>query len=139
MKRRILAVIIIALAVLFCQSSGVVLAAICPHLRAPHETCHGMVAADDSHEMQHRNAEAFQTSDSGVVCNHCVIPVGNKRDDLALQEANGAQRASDLTVLLHQTTPDSPAFVKTVTWVAKAHGPPRDAGPLYVLINVFRI
>ena len=139
MKRRILAVIIIALAVLFCQSGGVVLAAICPHLRGSHETCHGMVAADHAHELQHRNAEAFQTSDSGGACNHCVIPVGNKRDDLALQETNGAQRPSDLTVSLHQATPDSPAFVKTVSWVAKAHGPPRDAAPLYVLINVFRI
>src|SRR6476646_9483132 len=124
MKRRFVAVIIVALAMLFCQSSGVVLAAICPRVRGPHEHCHGMVAVE-SHETQ--NAEAFETSDSGAACDHCVIPVGNKRDDLALQEANGAQRASDLTVSLHQTTPDSPAFVKTVTWVAKAHGPPRDA------------
>ena len=136
MKRRFVAVIIVVLAVLFCQSGGVVLAAICPHLRGSHETCHGMVAVK-SHETQ--DADAFETSENGGACNHCVIPVGNKRDDLALQETNGAQRASDLSVSLHQATPDSPAFVKTVSWVAKAHGPPRDAGPLYVLINVFRI
>jgi hypothetical protein len=137
MKRRFVAVIIVVLAVLFCQSSGVVLAAICPHLRMPHETCHGMIAAVESHET--KNADAFENSDNGGACNHCVIPVGNKRDDLALQETNSAQRANDLTVSLHQATSDSPAFVKTVSWVAKAHGPPRDAGPLYVLINVFRI
>jgi hypothetical protein len=137
MKRRFVAVIVIALAVLFCQSGGVVLAAICPHLRTPHETCHGMVAAIESHETQH--PDAFETSDSGAICNHCVVPLGSKRDDSALQEANSAQRANDLAVSIHQATPNSSAFVKTVTWVAKAHGPPRDAGSLYVLINVFRI
>ena len=137
MKRRFVAVIIVALAVLFCQSGGVVLAAICPHLRGSHETCHGMIAAVESHETQ--QADAFETTDSGTACNHCVVPLSNKRDDSALQEANSAQRASDLTVSLHQATPNSPALVKTVTWVANAHGPPRDAGSLYVLINVFRI
>lgn len=137
MKQRFVAVIIMALALLFCQSGGVVLAAICPHLRGSHESCHGMMAAVHAHETQ--QADAFETSDSGAACNHCVVPLSNKRDDSALQEANSAQRASDLTVSLHQGTADSPAVAKTVTWVANAHGPPRDAGSLYVLINVFRI
>ena len=139
MKRRFIAVIIVVWAVLFCQSGGVVLAAICPHLRATHETCHGMVAAVAPHEMQHANADAFETSDSGAVCNHCVIYTSNKRDDTALQEANSAQRASDVTVSIASATADSTAVLRTVAWVAKAHGPPRDSGPLYVLINVFRI
>jgi hypothetical protein len=137
MKRRFVAVIIVALAVVFCQSGGVVLAAMCPHLRAPHEMCHGMMAAVDSHEMQH--ATAVQASDSGAVCNHCVVPAGNKRDDSVLQETNSAQRANDLTVSTTLATPGSSAPLKTVTWLAKAHGPPRAAGALYVLINIFRI
>lgn len=139
MKRRFIAVIIVVWAVLFCQSGGVVLAAICPHLRATHETCHGMIAAVAPHEMQHANGEAFETSDSGAVCNHCVIYTSNKRDDTALQEANSAQRASDVTFSIASATADSTAALRTVAWVAKAHGPPRDSGPLYVLINVFRI
>ena len=139
MKQRFVAVIIVALAVVFCQSSGVVLAAVCPHLRAPHETCHGMVAAVDAHETQHANTEAFQTGDSGAACNHCVIPAGNKRDDAVVQETSSAQRASDLSISLSLFAINPPALLKTVTWVAKAHGPPRDAGSLYVLINVFRI
>ena len=138
MKRRFVAVIIVVWAVLFCQSGGVVLAAICPHLRATHETCHGMVAAVEPQEMQHANSDAFQSSDSGAACNHCVIHASNKRDDTALQEANSAQRASDLTVSTTLATAN-PAVLKTVAWVAKAHGPPRAAGALYVLINVFRI
>jgi hypothetical protein len=138
MKRRFLAVIIVALAVLFCQTGGVVLAAMCPHLRASsHQICHGMVTASESHEMQHANA--FQTSNSGAACNHCVVPAGNKRDDAALQEANSAQRASDVTVSIPLVIGTPPALLKTVTGVAKAHGPPRHTGALYVLINVFRI
>lgn len=139
MKRRFVAVIIVVSAVLFCQSGGVVLAAICPHLRAPHETCHGMVAVVATHEMQPANGDAFETSDTGAACNHCVIHASNKRDDTALQEANSAQRASDLTVAIVFATINSTAVTKTVAWVAKAHGPPREAAPLYVLINVFRI
>lgn len=137
MKRRFVAVVIVALAVVFCQSGGVVLAAMCPHLRAAHATCHGMVAAVESHEMQYANA--VQASDSGAVCNHCVVPAGNKRDDAALQGTNSAQRADDLTVSNTLAIASSPALLKAVTWVAKAHGPPRDAVALYVLINVFRI
>ena len=139
MKRRFSAVIIVALAVLFCQSGGVVLAAICPHLRTPHQSCHGMVATVSTNETQPADAEVFQTSESGVACNHCVIPAGNKRHEAVLQEANSAERASDLSVSLSISTVNPPALLKTVTWVAKAHGPPRDAGALYVLINVFRI
>lgn len=139
MKRRFIAVIIVALAVLFCQSGATVLAAMCPHLRATHETCHGMVAAVESHEMQHANAYAFETSDTGATCNHCVIHASNKRDDTALQEANSAQRTTDLTVSTTLATASAPALLRTGAWVAQAHGPPRDADPLYVLINVFRI
>src|SRR5690349_10306034 len=139
MKQRFVAVIIVALAVVFCQSSGVVLAAMCPHLRAPHQTCHGMVAAVAADETQHANTDALQTSDSGAACNHCVIPASNKRHDAVLQEANSAQRATDLSVSLFLSAVNPPALLKTVTWIAKAHGPPRETGSLYVLINVFRI
>src|SRR5689334_1483504 len=132
MKRRFVAVIIVALAVVFCQSGGVVLAAMCPHLRAPHETCHGMMAAVHSHDT--RDANVLQTSDNGAVCNHCVVPAGNKRDDSVLQETNSVQRANDLTLSTALATPGSSALLRTVTWVAKAHGPPRDAVALYVLI-----
>src|SRR5690349_13400291 len=111
MKRRFVAVIIVALAVLFCQSGAVVLAAMCPHLRAPHQMCHGMVATVSADETQPPNAEAFQTSESRVACNHCVIPAGTKRDDAILQEANSAQRASDLSVSLSISAVNPPALL----------------------------
>ena len=139
MKRRFLAVNIVMLAVLFCQTGGVVLAAICPHVRGPHETCHGMVMAVEPHEMQHADGDALETSDSGATCTHCIMHARNKRDDSALEQANSAQRAIDLTVSTSVAIANPPALLRPVTWVAHAHGPPRDAGSLYVLINVFRI
>jgi len=98
-----------------------------------------MTTPGDRQETQHANADAFQTGESSVMCSHCVAPAGNKRDDAALQEANSTQRAHDLTAPVSLATGNQPALLKAKTWVAKAHGPPRDAGPLYVLINVFRI
>jgi hypothetical protein len=139
MKRRFVAIVLVTLAVLFCQKGGVVLAAICPHLRAQHESCHAMSRAVESPEMQHASGAAFETSDAGLTCNHCVVTAGNKRDDSAMQEANASQRASDVAVSHSLPTANPAALTKAVTWVAKAHGPPRDTAPLYLLLNVFRI
>jgi len=138
MKRRFVAIVFVALAVLFCQS-GVILAAICPHLRAQHESCHAMSHAGEMPEMQSANGAAFETSDAGATCNHCLIHARNKRDDSAVEQANASQRAADVSVAPSLPTANPPALTKPLMWVAKAHGPPGDTGPLYVLLNVFRI
>ena len=139
MKKRLVAIVFVALAVLFCQSGGVVLAAICPHLRARHESCHAMAPAAEMPQMQHASGAAFETSDEGATCNHCIINLSNKRDDSAVEQANASQRASDVTFSPSLPTANQPALTRSVTWVAKAHGPPGDNAPLYVLLNVFRI
>jgi len=139
MKRRLVAIVFVALAVLFCQSGGVVLAAICPHLRAQHESCHAMARGVEMPEMQHANGTAFESSDAGGTCNHCVINARNKRDDSAVEQANASQRASDVTVSHSVPSAIPPALTNPITWAAKAHGPPGDNAPLYVLLNIFRI
>src|SRR5690349_5994868 len=128
MNRRFAVVSIVALAVLFCQSGGVVLAAICPHLRAQHETCHAMTQEMTvaHHESERAPGKAFETIDGGAVCNHCAVYARNKRDDSALEQPNASQRTSDLSASLQLTTDNPPALLKSVTWIAKAHGPPRD-------------
>jgi len=140
MKKRLIAIVFVALAVLFCQSGGVVLAAICPHLRAQqHESCHAMAPVAEMPEMQHASGAAFETSDEGAICNHCIINLSNKRDDSAVEQANASQRASAVTFSPSLPTANPPALTRSITWVAKAHGPPGDNAPLYVLLNVFRI
>jgi hypothetical protein len=139
MKRRLVAIVFVALAVLFCQSGGVVLAAICPHMRAAHESCHAMARVAEMPEMQHASGAAFETSDAGTTCNHCIINLRNKRDDSVVEQANASQRASDVTVSHSLPPGNPPALTSCVTWVAKAHGPPGDNAPLYILLSVFRI
>src|ERR1051326_4022376 len=80
MSQRFIAVIFVAVTVLFCQSGGLVLNAICPYARAQHEICHGMTHDVASHQQQRANDEAFEASDDGATCNHCVIHARNKRD-----------------------------------------------------------
>jgi len=139
MSQRFIAVIFVAVTVLFCQSGGLVLNAICPYARAQHEMCHGMTHDVASHQQQRANDEAFEASDDGATCNHCVIHARNKRDDAALQETNSSQRAAELTVASALAPVCPPALLTTITTVANAHGPPRDSGLLYVRLNVFRI
>jgi hypothetical protein len=118
MNRRFVATAIIALAVLFSQGGGSALAAICPHLRLQSSGCHEtVVAAANHHEPEHAPGVAFETTDSAASCN----------------------RASELTTSTAGSVAGPPTLSKTIAWMARAHGPPRDSGPLHLLNNVFRI
>lgn len=143
MNGRFVATAIIALAVLFSQGGGSVLAAICPHLRSlTNNKCHEMQApevTDSHHEPERAEGAAFKTTGSSAACNHCAVHSRTKRDDSTLQPANASQRASDLTISIPESMAFPSSLSKTIAWVAKAHGPPRASGPLHLLNNVFRI
>jgi hypothetical protein len=147
MNKRFVAVTMLALAVLYSQGGGTVLAAICPHLRSLNNTCHDMAAGTEHHTMSHAPAEtssepakgdAVEANDPGMFCNHCAVRTRNKRDESVLQQPNLTQRGSDVITL-------TPLFIvayppaHAATWVARAHGPPGSNAPLHVLINFFRI
>lgn len=142
MNRRLVATAIIALAVLFSQGGGSALAVLCPHLRSLNNSCHETQAqefAASHHELERPNGHAFETTDSAAPCNHCAVHSRTKREDSTLQPANTSQRASDLTTSSSPSITVPPSLLKTIAWMAKAHGPPRDSGPLHLLHNVFRI
>lgn len=142
MNRRVVATAIIALAVLCSQGGGSALAAICPHLRSQNNSCHetpAQNATDKHHEVERATGDAFETTDASPACNHCAVHSRNKRDDSTLQPANASQRASELTLAISPSVAVPPSLLKTIAWTAKAHGPPRDSGPLHLLNNVFRI
>jgi hypothetical protein len=142
MNRRFVATAFIALAVLFSQGGGSALAAICPHLRSLNTSCHETQAkevAGHDHELERATGRAFDRTDSAAPCNHCAVHSRTKRDDSTLQPANTSQRASDLTISIPGTVAGPPSLSKAIAWVAKAHSPPRDSGPLHLLNNVCRI
>ena len=135
--------IILALAVLFSQGGGSVLAAICPHLRSLHNaSCHeiAQVVSAGDHAMRHDSDEpVFETEDAAISCNHCAVHSRTKPDDSALPQLDTFQRANDLVTPIAATfiAPSLPS--RTIAWTANAHGPPGAAGPLHLLLNVFRI
>ena len=142
MKRRFVATLIVALAVLFSQSGGLVLAAICPHLRAeqPDNSCHTeSQTVAEHHQPAEQAGHAFSTEGTDVRCNHCVVHSRNKREESALQKAYTPQRADDhkSTVPVLKFAP--PSLLKTSAWSKKAQSPPGSTAPLHVLLNVFRI
>ena len=150
MKRRFVAALIVVLAVLFSQGGGHVLAAICPHLRAaaqePEKSCHTN-AQDVVAEHHHGSVatrvdttrDAFETKESDVRCNHCVVHSQSNREEPSLQQTNTTQRTGDSKVTTTTFTPAGPSLLEAVKPVAKAHGPPGFTAPLYLLVNVFRI
>jgi hypothetical protein len=143
MNQRFVAAIIVALAVLSSQAGGSVLAAICPHLRSPHNASCNEAPPNTSvvhHQMDNANGDAvFETEETAASCNHCAVHSRTKRDDSARQSTDSVQRASDPSVADAFSAAGPPSLVRTVTWFARAHGPPGNAGPLHLLLKVFRI
>ena len=144
MNKRFVTTATIALAVLFSQGGGSALATICPHLRSLtlNNSCHEMQTqemADKHHERARADGEAFETSDSTAPCHHCAVHSRTRRDDSTLQPLNASQRASDLTIAVAPAVAGPPSLLGTNAWIANAHGPPCDSGPLHLLNNVFRI
>lgn len=140
MKRRFIAALVVALAVLFSQGGGFVLAAICPNLRAakPDTACHknSPEVVAEHHQADEATGPAFDTAE--VRCNHCVVPTRNKREEFVFQQPKPSQRADE-----QSSAPvvkiEPPSFVQTVSWNAKTQGPPGRTAPLHILLNVFRI
>jgi hypothetical protein len=139
MKRRFVAALIVALAVVFSQGGGFVLAAICPHLRPEQrvKACH--TKSQEHHQSDETTGPAFETEQPGVRCNHCVVHSRNKREESVLQQTNTSQRADDQKSAVPVVKVDAPAFLKISSWGAKAQGPPGPTAPLHILLNVFRI
>jgi hypothetical protein len=142
--------LIVALAVLFGQGGGLVLAAICPHLRSeeqPDNSCHsksrgdvaGVAGVAEVAEVEAEPGDAFATEEHDVRCNHCVVHSRSKREESALQQPNTSQRAEDHKVAVPLLKLQPPSSLRSSAWQARAQEPPGPAAPLHVLLNVFRI
>ena len=142
MNKRFVATAFIALAVLFSQGGGSALAALCPHLRSVKKACHEtqpQEVTETHHRTERANGHAFDATGTAAPCSHCAVHSRTKRDDSTLQPPNTSQRASDPATSIPESVVGPPSLSKTIAWTAKAHGPPRETGPLHLLHNVFRI
>ena len=138
MNQRSVVLIIVALAVLLTQGGGLMLGAICPHLRAQQNSCHeSMPEVVVSHDSQ-ANSEAVESPDAAS-CTHCAIQSRTRQDESAPPQVNTAQRIDDPIVPLGSLVIRPAAMAKNVAWTAQAHGPPGNPDPLHLLHHVFRI
>jgi hypothetical protein len=160
MHKRLAATTGLGVALLFSQGANVLVAALCPHLRSPSETCITQAPKTDSDhehtdhmEMDSSEGESVsaepsasgEESDRVAVgqpvgsCPHCAMHSRSSSNPASFREIETAKRTSDLNI---------PLVVEPIVFehasavpnlVSRAHGPPGSQLPRHVLISVFRI
>jgi hypothetical protein len=156
MHQRFLTTIVLATALLFSQGGSFLIAALCPHLRSGMASCESQLSAPTmSHEgMAHEQMghmemeqEAASQPDADVAsiskpispCSHCVVHSSTSPNTASLRQAEAARRSVDLNIPL-QVSRVAPVEASPVAVLAsRAHGPPGEFTPRYILINVFLI
>jgi hypothetical protein len=154
MHKRFLAITVLTAAVLFSQGGHLLVAALCPHLRAGMASCETPPAkASMSHEDMghggHKEMEpepATQPDSNGSAlgqpidaCSHCAVHSRNTPNAVSLRATEVAKRSLDFNIPL-SVSGVAPAIVSPVAVLtSRAHGPPGEHTPRYILINIFRI
>ena len=154
MHKRLLAITVLTAALLFSQGGHLVVAALCPHLRTGVASCETVPAkASMSHEdMGHgghmeMEPEPATQPDSNAsalgqpidACSHCAVHSRTTPNAVSLRATAVAKRSIDFNIPLN-VSGVAPAIVSPVAVLtSRAHGPPGEARPRHILINIFRI
>jgi hypothetical protein len=156
MHKRFLATSVLATALLFSQGSSFLIAALCPHLRSGMALCemqqsaptmsHEDMGHEDMGDMQMGQEPASQANanvaalDQPIIpCSHCAVHSRTTLNVASLKQAEAAKRSVDLDVPFQDSrvAPDAASPVQVLA--SRAHGPPGEPSPRYILINIFRI
>jgi hypothetical protein len=151
MDKRFLATTVLAVALLFSQGGTFLVAALCPHLQSGMASCETQLTdVSMSHEdMGHMRMEHDTPSNPGPntvalgqpigPCSHCAVHSRTTPNTASLREMEVAKRSADLNIPLEFSIA-GPVTLSPVSVVpSRAHGPPGDPAPRYILINIFRI
>lgn len=154
MHKRFLAITVLTAALLFSQGGHLLVAALCPHLRTGVASCETPQAkASMSHEDMGHGAnmemepEPATQPDSNAsslgqpvdACSHCAVHSRTTPNAVSLRETETAKRSIDFNIPLN-VSGVAPAIVSPVAVLtSRAHGPPAEARPRHILINIFRI
>ena len=158
MHKRLAAITVLGVALLFSQGANVLVAALCPHLRSPAEPCITQAPKMDSdHEhMDHTEMDSsegesvsaepstFGEAPDGVgqpvgACPHCAMHSRSSSNPSSFREIETAKRTSELHIplLVEPIVFEQESAAPIIS--SRAHGPPGSELPRHVLINVFRI
>ena len=157
MHKRFVATTVLAAALLFSQGGNFLVAALCPHLRSGTVSCETQMADPGmSHEgmghigMEHemdpdRSLDPHPDSNSVAIgqrhdpCSHCAVHSSTIPRAASLKETETAKRSNNLSVPVHDFRV-APVTERTVAVLsARAHGPPGEQLPRYILLDIFRI
>ncbi len=151
MHKRFLATTALATALLFSQGGNFLIAALCPHLQSGTASCETELTEPTmSHEdmghlgMEHESApnpapDAFALSQPIGPCSHCAVHSRTTSNTAALRETEAAKRSVDLTIPLQFSRVAAVTTSPVAVLTSRAHGPPGEAIPRHLLINIFRI
>lgn len=154
MHKRFFATTVLAGALLFSQGGNFLIAALCPHLRSGMASCEKQSAgAPTSHEdmghMGHMemepepasqpNPDAFALGQPIDPCSHCAVHSRTTPNIASFRATEAAKRSVDLSIPLHFSRVAPVAVSPDTVLTLRAHGPPGEAVPRHILINIFRI
>jgi hypothetical protein len=154
MHQRFLATTVLGVALLFSQGGSFLVAALCPHLQSGMASCETQLAdpAMSHEDMGHTgHMEMEQEPPSQAVvdvtalgqpigpCSHCAVHSRTNPNSASLRQAEVAKRSIDLNIPLQVSRVAPVAASPVRVLISRAHGPPGDPAPRYILINIFRI
>ena len=154
MYKRLPATTILAASLLFSQGGNLLIAALCPHLRSGMASCEAQASTSPmSHEdmghmgqMQmepepssHPNPNSFVLGQPIGPCSHCAVHSRTTTNAVSLRETEVAKRSIDLSIPLQFSRVGPVAVSPLAVLASRAHGPPGEAIPRHILINIFRI
>ena len=153
MHKRSLATTVLGVALLFSQGGSFLIAALCPHLRSGRVSCNkhdaestmshdemGNMAMDSTDKSaSNPDPNAVAVGEPIGLCSHCALHSRTAPPAASLREIEASKRSGTFAI------PDAvPQVVSVETpypaiLTSRAHGPPGETIPRYVLINIFRI
>ncbi len=159
MHTRFIANTVLGIALLFSQGGTFLVAAFCPHLQSGMASCETQLAdptmsnEDMAHEdmghMGHMemaqnpksdpDPDAIALGQPNGPCSHCAFHSRKNPNTASLTKAEAAKRSVDLNIP-HQVSRVNPIAASPIPVLSsRAHGPPWEPSPRYILINIFRI
>jgi hypothetical protein len=156
MYKRLLAISILGIALLFSQGGNVLIAALCPHLQPTKASCHKQVSDREmSHErfghqgMESMDHEAVPNPNPDpntlaleqptAPCSHCALHSRNDANTSFQLKSEASKRSGEIGTPVRYSIL-TPVIVSPIAvLVSRAHGPPGERISRHILNNVFLI
>lgn len=154
MLKRLAVSFLPGIALLFSQGAVLLVLGLCPHIRSGLPNCNTAKTelvmdheAMGHHEMNLNAPVEIHNADKSLPafgepeqpCSHCAIHSRSNSNESVLRTADTVKRSSDVNVPHTVSVISTVAFSFVAIPTSRAHGPPGQTTPKYILISTFRI